>query len=273
MTATLPTTMTPVSRIQPLTADEAYDLLTTALDRMLDVLDTLDGDDWQQPTYCSEWTVRDILAHQAGGYASGTGYGELLRQYTRMPPESRRLEDAINAFQLREREGKTPAELLEELRRAGPAAAKNWAYGFKLIRFFAAPHPDAGSITIKHLNWVIHSRDTWMHRLDICHATGRDFAQTAEHDGRIVELVMLDVARTLKRKASGPALVFDLTGIAGGTWLIGEGEPAATITMDALEFNLFASGRISYDEARPSMTISGDQAAAENALRNILIVY
>ena len=65
--------------------------------------------------------------------------------------------------------------------------------------------------------WVIHSRDTWMHRLDICRATGRSFEQTAEHDGRIAELVMLDVAKALTRKLEGKSIAFDLTGSGNET--------------------------------------------------------
>ena len=84
---------------------------------------------------------------------------------------------------------------------------------------------------------------------------------------------MLDVADTLERKFDGPAMVFDLTGIAGGTWKIGKGEPAATIQMDVLDFNIFASGRYTYEEARPLATITGDVAAAEAAMKHILVVY
>jgi len=43
--------------------------------------------------------------------------------------------------------------------------------------------------------------------------------------------------------------------------------------MDVLDFNIFASGRFSYDEARPRATITGDQALAELALRNTLVLY
>jgi uncharacterized protein (TIGR03083 family) len=121
--------------------------------------------------------------------------------------------------------------------------------------------------------WVIHSRDTWMHRLDICRATGNAFEQTAAHDGRIAELVMRDLAEVFSRKIGGPALLFELTGIAGGDWNIGHGEPAAVIRMDVLDFNIFASGRYSYERARPLATITGDVRAAEKALQQILVLY
>ena len=52
-------------------------MMRTALDRFLALVETLGMDDWKRPTACTAWSVRDILAHQAGGYASGTGYWEM----------------------------------------------------------------------------------------------------------------------------------------------------------------------------------------------------
>ena len=255
------------------TADEAYGLLQTELARFLALVKQLGPEDWKKPTACSAWNVRDILAHQAGGYASGTGYIELIRQAGRRPKAGQLPEDAINEFQLRERADKSPVELIAELQRGGPVGAQKWAYHFRPLKLFSLPRPDGGKLSLRHLMWVVHSRDTWMHRLDICRATGRKFEQTREQDGRITELVMLDVAEVLERKYHGPALVFELSGIAGGTWKIGRGEPAATIRMDVLNFNIFASGRYSYEQARLLADISGDVSAAEEALRGILVIY
>jgi hypothetical protein len=43
--------------------------------------------------------------------------------------------------------------------------------------------------------------------------------------------------------------------------------------MDVLEFNIFASGRYSFEEARPMMTITGDVSAADEALKSLLVLY
>jgi uncharacterized protein (TIGR03083 family) len=259
------------------TADEAYTLLTVELTRFTKVLETLEADDWDRPTACTAWTVKDMLAHQAGGYASGTGYRELLRQYTARAGPGQLPEDAINALQVGERRDHSPAELIAELNRVGPVAIHKWAYGFRMARWATnlvkVPHPVAGTLSFQHLNWVIHSRDTWMHRLDICRAAGCSFEQTVKHDGRIAALVMLDVGRQLSPKLDGKAMVFDLTGVAGGKWAVGRGQTAAQVQMDVLEFNIFASGRFTYDEALAKAAISGDRALAEKALKGLLILY
>ncbi len=255
------------------TADEAYSLLKAQLERFMTLLDTLEPADWTRPTACTEWTVREIVAHQAGGYASGTGYREMIRQYSTRPKRGQLPEDAINALQVRERAERTPEELVAELRAAGPIAIQKWAYQFRIGKLLAFPHPIAGLITLRYLMWTTHSRETWMHRLDICRATGRPFEQTADQDGRIVELVMLDVAKILRRKLGTQTGLFELTGIAGGAYQIGAGEPAVTVQMDALDFNIFTSGRFKYEEARERATISGDAAFADQVLKNLLILY
>lgn len=262
-----------INGIPYVNAEEAYVLLTTELDRMLRLLEKLKPEDWNKPTACTAWTVRDMLAHQAGGYASGASLRELIRQMSARPEPGDLPEDAINAAQLRQRAGRTPAELLAELRRVGPVGAKNWAFGFGLLKLITIPHPVAGKLPLRHLMWVTHSRDTWMHRLDICRATGNLFEQTPEHDGRIAALVMRDVADALVRKYQGPALVFELSGAAGGIWKLGEGEAAAVISMNVLDFNIYASGRCSFEQVRPLAAISGDINSAERALKSILIVY
>lgn len=255
------------------TADEAYALMSTELERFIALVESLGPDDWDNPTACTAWDVRDILAHQAGAYASGTGYRQMFHQYTAMPKKGELPEDAINALQLRERDGKSPTELTAELRRVGPIAIRKWAYQFRLIKPIVTSHPVGGRFALRHLMWVVHSRDTWMHRLDICRATDRKFQQTREHDGRIVALGVRDEDILLRKKLAGQAVVFDLTGVAGGSYKVGAGEPAATIQMDALDFNIFASGRFTYTEARSKAILSGDLALAESAMKQTLLLY
>ena len=255
------------------TADEAQALMRVALERFLVLVETLTPDDWDKPTACTAWTVRDMLAHQAGGYASGTGYREMIRQYSTRPKKGQLPEDAINDLQVRERAGRSPAELIAELRQVGPVAIQKWAYQFRLVKPIALPHPVGGLISLRHLMWIIHSRDTWMHRLDICRATGREFQQTGAHDGRIVALILRDLDRSLRNKLSGQAIIVDLAGVAGVVWKVGAGEATATIQMDALDFSIFASGRFTYAEGRARATVSGDTALAELAMHKTLVLF
>jgi len=270
---TSPQTIFDVVGIPYVTPDEAATLLRTEMQRFLMLLESLAPEDWNKPTACTAWSVRDILAHQAGGYASGTGYKEMIHQYISIPKNGQLPEDAINETQLSERMEKSPAELIAELRKVGPMAIENWAHQFRLIKLVSIPHKVAGFLSIRHLMLVIHSRDTWMHRLDICRATGRKFVQTAEHDGRIAALVMRDAAKTLSQKIGGGSVVFELSGISGGSWKIGGGNPVSTIQMDVLDFNNYASRRFGYNEARGKALLTGDVKFGEKALENTMALY
>ena len=268
-----PSTIASAESIPYTHADEAHRLLTTALSRFMTLIESLHADDWSKPTACTAWNVHDMVAHQAGGYASGTSYKEMIRQYTSKPKPGQLPEDAINDLQVGERVDKTPAELIAELKQVGEVAARNWAYGFNAIKWIATPHPVGGFMPIRHLMWVIHSRDTWMHRLDICRAANRPFEQTREHDGRIIELVVFDTAKKLNKKLNGQAITLSLTGVAGGEWQIGNGEAVSRLEMDALDFNIFVSGRFSYAEGMQRAKISGNKSLVENIFKDLLILY
>ncbi len=268
-----PSTIAIAERIPYTNADEAYALMQTAFDRFIRVLERLAPEDWSKPTACTEWDVHDVVAHQAGGYLSGVSYGEMFRQYLRFPKKGQLPEDAINALQVGERKHRTPAELIAELKQTGPKAMCNWAYGLHAIKWIHAPHAVGGFMSLRYLMWVTHSRDTWMHRLDICRAADRPFEQTREHDGRIVELVVRDVANKLGKRINGRAIILSLTGIAGGRWQIGGGAPSAEMEMDALDFNIFVSGRFSYDEGMRRADITGDRSLIENGFKSLLVLY
>ena len=263
-------------RIPYVTADEAFSLMQTSFERFMQVIESLNADDWTKPTACTDWNVHDIVAHQAGGYVSGINYTEMIRVmrlYTSKVGPGRLPEDKVNEFQVNQRADKSPTELITELRQAGPIAIKNSAYRFRLIKPIVSSHPIGGVISLRYILWIIRSRDTWMHRLDICRATGHHFEQTKEHDGRINELVVLDLARSLKNKLGKRALNLVLTGIAGGAWKIGPTEPEATIEMDTLDFNIYASGRFNHEEGLSRAQFLGDKNLARLAFKNFMVLY
>jgi hypothetical protein len=87
--------------------------------------------------------------------------------------------------------------------------------------------------TLGFLSDVIMTRDPWMHRTDLAHATGTPLVLTAEHDGVLVGDVVREWFERLGRPVS-----LRLTGAAGGVW--GDG---AGLEFDAVEFCRALSGR------------------------------
>lgn len=264
-------------QISALTHEEAGALAREELNRFLAVVESLSGADWQQPTDCTEWSVRDILAHQAGSYASNASWAEFMRQGRAKPGPGQLKVDAINARQLADRADRSPAELISELRRVGPRAI-NVRQGLpRLLRKLRIPFgPPLGTTTVEYLTDLIFTRDTWSHRMDICRATSRPFTQTPEHDGRQVALVMRDLAQKLPEYLGGQSVIFDLSGPAGGRYRIDQTrEPSAIIKMDMIQFSRLASDRITQAEAKAQslITISGDHNFADQVLARISVPY
>lgn len=96
--------------------------------------------------------------------------------------------------------------------------------------------PGEGQCTVGYLFDVIHTRDPWMHHIDICRATGRDVAVSAGHDGRSIADVVADWARR-----HGQPFTLTLTGPAVASFRAGDCGPE--LELDAVEFARIMSGR------------------------------
>ncbi len=259
--------------VAPLSHAEAGALARVELERFLQLIESLGPEDWARPTMCAEWSVRDILAHQAGAYSAGASLAEFRRQYGRQAPPGRELIDVVNAAQIAERAGRAPAELLAELREVGPRAIAARQRLPWLLRQLPIPLPPLGLRPLGYLTDAIFLRDTWSHRVDVSHATGRPLLLTAEHDGRFTALIVRDLAPRLAPKLAGAAQL-NLEGPAGGRFRIGPPSAlAATIAMDAIDFHLRASGRITAEQALARSQVSGDAALARRALEHSLVLY
>jgi uncharacterized protein (TIGR03083 family) len=220
--------------------DETWKVAAAEYGRMLELIRTLGGGDWTRPTDCTAWDVRGMLGHLVGAAEGWASPRELIHQYWLGTRLRRRGEvdghlpvDGANTVQVRDRADATTAELIARYERAIPGALR-WRR--RLHRVPVSMQDDGGRFTMRELFEVILTRDTWMHRVDITRATGREMVLTPEHDGRIVEDCVLDWA---KKHARPFSLV--LGGPAGGRFDVGTGGPQ--IEIDAVEFVRALSGR------------------------------
>ncbi len=304
-------TIQDVAAIPHLGHEEAGHMARVELERFIALLETLSEDDWSRPTYCTLWTVRQMVGHQAGAYAGSASLPELRRQWMPAPqPKPGQMGiDAVNDLQVADRANAAPADLIAELRDAGPKAIVNrqhlpafvrglrfrpgpflmaWRpaqmlaalcrpYGPTAIAFHHREGTFHGQMRLDYITDLIYTRDTWMHRIDICLATGRRMVLTDEHDGRMMALVMRDLGEQLKADLGERTVAYDIPGPGGGCWRIGPSpEPDATIQMDLCDFNVLASGRITADAARSQglVSISGDGETARLAIEHMApLVY
>ena len=258
---------------------EAAEMAAVELECFHACLEALAPADWDQPTACTLWNVRQVVAHVTGAAASYARWSQFKRQHSPFVQRPYRqagfsLLDAINQIQVDDRTIATPAELLAELREVGPRAIATRKRLPAIVRAVRLPLPLLGVVPLGYATDLIYTRDIWMHRLDICRATGHEMVQTPRHDGRITALVVRDLARKLTPKLAGQAVVYELTGISGECWRLGENaSPIARITMDVLDFHLKASGRLPAHELASHASFSGDEHIARLALDNTQVPY
>jgi uncharacterized protein (TIGR03083 family) len=263
-------TTTSNKRTIPLLApDQVAEVATAELQASLVLLEGLDERDWARPTDCAGWTVHDLVAHMVGQYqaaASTRMYLRRHRQAHRRYPTLSRL-DADNRQQLDELGGHSGQELVAMLAAVGPKAIRARRRVPGLVRRLHVgrmyPEEPLADDRLGYVLDVLGLRDPWMHRVDLARATGRPLALGA-HDRVIVAQVVADLGRAW----SGPLVVLELTGPAGGRWALGDGSPVATVRADAVDYLRALSGRNDH----PTLEADGDQAAVA-AVAAALVVF
>lgn len=236
------TTAADVHAIPPLTHDEAMHLAAQAYDDFLELVRTLAEADWKRAVPdCPLWDVHQLTAHVVGNAESTAWLREAARQQLKVKLRARRSGeneiDVMTALHVEELSVLTPAQLVERLARVAPKAVATRRRFPAFVRNRTVPFPEPlGRATVGYLTDIIYTRDTWMHRMDVCRALGREPVLTPEHDGRILADVVADWARR-----HGRPFTLTLTGAAGGTWSSASG--GEVIELDAVEFCRIMSGR------------------------------
>jgi uncharacterized protein (TIGR03083 family) len=203
------------------------------------LLADLGEEDWQRRTDCSEWDVRELVAHLIGNAEMSASMREMGRQQKlgkRLRPGANGI-DGMTAVQVHERADVPPERLLRDLADVAVRAVRARGRIPAPVRAVPVPFgPPLGTRPLGYLMDRIYTRDAWMHRIDLARATGHPLELTAGHDGRIVADVVAEWAR-----AHGQPYRLTLTGPAGGTFT--RGADGEEITVDAVEFCRILSGR------------------------------
>lgn len=235
-------TTTPVDDVRPMQRGEALTLATTENERVLELLRSLDEEQWSAPTECTGWDVRDLAGHVLGGMEGFSSAGRLARlmRAARREAGDGPLVDGMTAVQVRERAGLDRSELLRRMEDAGPRAARFRHRVPSPLRAVPMKQELLSGATetwkLGYLLDTILTRDTWMHRIDLARATGRQLVLTPAHDGRIVADAVAEWARR-----HGQPFSLELTGPAGGTFVSGAG--GDRLVLDAVELCRILSGR------------------------------
>jgi uncharacterized protein (TIGR03083 family) len=222
----------------------AMRLAATEYARCADLMARLEPPQWSAPTVNTGWDVRDTAGHMLGMVQMMSSLPQLLGQMSTSMREARKAKapvsiDFLTALQVRRNAGLTTAELTQRWRKLAPKAVRGRRRLSRVLH--SRTMPEAQLVgdhlerwTFGYLVDVILTRDPFMHRLDICAATGLDPRATAEHDGFLVD----DIVQEWMQRHGQPCTL-KLTGPAGGVW----GGGGERITLDAMEFCRKISGR------------------------------
>jgi uncharacterized protein (TIGR03083 family) len=234
---------TSIEAVAVLARPEATAVAAAETAAMADMLRSLSDAEWAAPTDCPAWDVRAMAGHVLGmteTFSSLRHFAPDMVRATRLAGDGPFI-DGLTALQVRERARLTFAALIDRLERAGPRQAR-WRGSRRLMRRIPIKQPMRdGHVETWRAGFlfdIVLTRDTWMHRVDIARATGREIVLVPGHDDVIVADVVAEWARR-----HGQPFTLHLTGPAGGSFRQGEG--GEELTLDAVEWCRILSGRAS----------------------------
>src|SRR4051812_13278071 len=211
------TTVRSAARAPALERDPALGLAAAEYDRFAAVLRELEPTEWEMPTDCSAWDVRAMAGHVLGMAEMVASFPQFVVQNAGAIRAGGGI-DALTSLQVRGREALSREELVDRMGAVGPQAVHGRRRLSRLIGRF--PVPQRQVVGDRTERWafaflldVVLTRDTWMHRIDICRATARTPELSSEHDGVLVADVVDEWAHR-----HGRPYGLTLTGPAGGTW-------------------------------------------------------
>jgi uncharacterized protein (TIGR03083 family) len=255
-------------------------LLETVWSSIDSLCSGLGDDEWDRPTDCPGWTVRDQVAHMLGteGMLAGRAAPESERDAASLPhvrnPIGAANETWVEGW--RDRPGPEVLAAFREITAVRLAALRamtpeEWdAEGFTP----EGPGPYRGFMEIRVF-------DCWFHEQDIREALGVPGGLT----GPVADLALGRVPKALPyvvgKKAGAPdgsTVVFEVegtvhaVGVDGRAALLAEvpAAPTVCLTLDRRTFGRLAGGRWSGDRARTegSVQIEGDADLAHRILDN-----
>ncbi|HTN78225.1 MAG TPA: maleylpyruvate isomerase family mycothiol-dependent enzyme [Acidimicrobiales bacterium] len=106
-----------------LTEINPYDLMESEAARLEFYFGSLRGDDWDEASACEGWSVKDVLAHLAGGeeYNRACLTDSVSTMFERYAARGATDVHSFNALGVSDRKQRTPADLLDEFQRENGA--------------------------------------------------------------------------------------------------------------------------------------------------------
>lgn len=263
-----------------MTPPEPIALWEEAAQDLLAVLRDLAPQEWDRPTDLPGWRVREILAHLAHLESEVAGMEQPAGG--RAEVEARRnqpMPTVVTEAGVVAREGRSPAELLEELETACARRAE-------VLEALDLSDPKAPAPGLPgQLGWdqrtLLRNRpiDFWVHEQDVRRATGRPMTTSGVGAAHVADVMAAAFPFSLRGLPARTTVTLEVTGPLGRTLAARVGEDGraaptapeegsdATLEVEDLAWLLLAGGRTGPDEAQVSVT--GDEQVAARVVRQL----
>jgi uncharacterized protein (TIGR03083 family) len=280
-------------QLTPLPGIETLPLFPGERSALLELLANLSTSDWEAPTVCPGWSVKDVAAHLLGDDIGRLSWG---RDDYVNPDFAAGLDiatlpglvaaiDRQNAVWVTGARRISPGLLVELLKTTGElteayfASLEMTALGMPVD--WAGPQPAPVWLDVAR-----EYTERWVHQQHIRDAVGKPGLKERRWFAPVLDAFVRGLPRVLRDAPSreGTTLRLVISGDAGGEWialrlnghwLLGTA-PGMTVdgTIELDEesaWRLFTKG-ISKEEARGAARIEGDEALAERALDTVSIL-
>jgi len=277
-----------IHHVTPINVLHLFPLLDTHL---VDLLRSLNEDDWQQPTIAKKWTVKDVAAHMLDGNLRTLSF--IRDQYVgEKPGNIETYSDLVTYL------NKINAEWTTAARRLSPRVITDLleSTGKEYVSVLQAldPWEDAvfsvawaGEEISK--NWFHIAREyteKWIHHQQIRDALNKPGIMTREFFYPFIDTFMCALPQTYKYTEAvvGSSVMIRITSELGGEWHINkteEGwvlrhttrvEPLTVVEMDPdTAWRLFSKG-ISPEAAYEKVKITGAEALGKVALGMVSVM-
>lgn len=148
--------------------------------RLADAFDALEPEEWELPTPCEGWTVRDMGGHLVGAMRAAARLREMMSQQRQISSRVKRtgenMTDVMTSVQIERTAELAMDEIVAQMRALVESAVRGRARVPSFLRHRVKFAVEIGSIsepwTLEYLNGCILTRDAWLHRIDLWDAVG-----------------------------------------------------------------------------------------------------
>lgn len=264
-------------------------LFPPVLDSLLELLSSLSPDDWNKPTACARWSVKDIASHLLGGEI-----GILSRKRDRYAYSGSdsiswedlvRLINRLNDTWVTATSRMSPRVLCELMKVTGDQVCDYFAsldpYAIGGPVDWAGPEPAP-----VWLDLAREYTERWHHQQQIRDAVGKPGFNEPRYFAPVLDAFVRALPRTYAEVDSedGILIALKITGDSGGQWFLlrekggwnlyveaGKAADAELVIEQDLAWRLFTKG-VSKDEALARSTLLGDQALAAKVLDMVSVI-